>query len=60
MNKAEIKAVMTLGLIAALFTIVSFFLFGLPKKEICETYYREISLYSCMVSDYGLPHRGGK
>jgi len=30
------------------------------KYEICTSYYKELSLPGCMVSNYGLPHRGGK
>lgn len=32
----------------------------LAKFEICRTYYPEVSAWSCFVSDYGLPARGGK
>lgn len=30
------------------------------KLEVCRTYYSEISTKSCVLSDYGLPSRGGK
>ena len=36
------------------------FIVSLPlaKLEICRTYYPEVSWYSCLVSNYGLPARG--
>lgn len=26
-----------------------------PKLELCKTYYKELSTWSCWLSDYGLP-----
>jgi hypothetical protein len=31
----------------------------IAKYEICKKYYPEISRFSCLLSDYGLPPRGG-
>lgn len=38
------------------------FLISIPlaKLEICRTYYPEVSWYSCLISNYGLPPRGTK
>lgn len=46
-------------IVGIVFTGVWFF--GLsPKLELCEVYYKELSTWSCLNSDYGLPARGAK
>lgn len=30
------------------------------KRNVCKTYYPELAAWSCLISDYGLPARGGK
>lgn len=34
--------------------LYGFFIVG-PKMEICRTYYKELSTWSCLLSRYGLP-----
>lgn len=42
-------------------TLASIYFFKLkPKIDICNIYYSEISLMSCLPSNYGLPLGGGK
>jgi hypothetical protein len=43
-------SVLLLALVAVLFVLLI-----KPKRDVCQAYYPEISLYSCMMSNYGLP-----
>lgn len=52
-----IVAVVGFGLIGFVAYFVSI---PLAKLDVCKTYYPEISRWSCMVSNYGLPPRGGR
>lgn len=44
--------------ISPIFILIISFLYFVkfyPKSELCKVYYPEISAYSCLMSDYGLP-----
>lgn len=44
--------------IIAVIVLSLIWLFGVgPKVEVCETYYKELSLRSCVFSRYGLPYK---
>lgn len=48
------------GLLSVFIPIVAliYFFVTAPKLELCATYYRELSKWSCLMSNYGLPQPG--
>lgn len=46
-----------LGALLLVFTVLWI---PFAKIEICRAYYKDISLFSCFLSKYGLPDRGKK